>query len=121
MFSLKFPYQIDRLGRTASSATDEHIGEMIELVLFTSPGERVNRPEFGCGVMHHLFSGNSPQLAATLQATMHAALNHELGDVIDVQDLEVTTDDAKLQVELRYIVRATGELQTDTFERRNVQ
>src|SRR5687768_15096757 len=98
MSNVKFPLQFDVRGRTATSEKDDHIREMIELVLFTNPGERVNRPEFGCGIMQNIFAGNSVQLAAALQATMAAALNRWLSDVIEVQELDISTDDSKLIV-----------------------
>ena len=119
MLNVKFPLQFDQLGQTAVSELDDHIREMIELVLFTSPGERVNRPDFGCGILRNIFAGNGDQLATALQATMAAALNRWLGDVIEVYALEVTPDDSKLIVVLNYAVSRTGEIRTDTFERRD--
>ncbi|EMI21993.1 GPW/gp25 family protein [Rhodopirellula maiorica SM1] len=118
--NIKFPLQFDHRGRTAESSDTDHIREMIEQVLFTSPGERVNRPEFGCGIMQLLFAPNSDQMAAALQASIQASLNRWLGDLIEVHDLEVTSDDARLQVNLQYIVTRTGEPRLDTFERRAV-
>src|SRR4026207_810272 len=118
--NIKFPLQFDQRGRTAECGNDDHIREMIEQVLFTSPGERLNRPDFGCGIMQTLFAGNSDQLAAALQASIQASLNRWLGDLIEVHDLEVTTDDSKLNVVLQYVVTRTGEPRKDTFERRTV-
>jgi phage baseplate assembly protein W len=92
---------------------------MIELVLFTNPGERVNRPDFGCGVLRNIFAGNGDQLAIALQATMAASLNRWLGDVIEVLDLEVSAVESTLSVILSYQVTATGEVRTDAFERRD--
>jgi phage baseplate assembly protein W len=119
MFNVKFPLQFNSIGQTAVSERDDHIREMIELVLFTNPGERVNRPEFGCGILHNIFAGNGDQLAVALQATMAASLNRWLGDVIEVYELDVTPDDSKLIVLLNYAVTKTGEIRTDTFERRD--
>ena len=119
MLSVKFPLQFDGLGQTATSQPDDHVREMIELVLFTNPGERVNRPEFGCGVMHNIFAGNGDQLAVALQATMAGSLNRWLGDMIEVYGLEVTSEDSKLIVVLNYAIANTGEIRTDTFERRD--
>lgn len=119
MMNLKFPLQFDPLGHTALTSRDGHIRDMIELVLFTNPGERVNRPDFGCGVLRNIFAGNGDQLAVALQATMAASLNRWLGDVIEVQDLEVTAVDSTLNVLLSYQVTATGEVRTDAFERRD--
>lgn len=115
--NIDFPFHFDDLGRTASTDDDDHIRDMIEQLIFTSPGERVNRPDFGSGLMQMIFAPNSPELAAALQFTMQAALDRWLGDVIDVQGLEVTSDDAKLTVEISYAVRRTGERRQETFTR----
>jgi phage baseplate assembly protein W len=90
---------------------------MIEQLLFTSPGERVNRPDFGSGVLQLIFAPNSPELAAALQFAMRAALQRWLGDVIEVQDLAVSSDDATLSIDVAYLVRRTAEVRTDTFTR----
>ena len=112
---IDFPFHFDPRGRTASTITDEHIRDMIEQLLFTSPGERVNRPDFGCRLRELVFAPNSPELAAALQATIQAALQRWLGDIIDVRDLEVTSEEATLQVVIKYVVRSTNEQQTAIF------
>jgi phage baseplate assembly protein W len=85
--------------------------------LFTSPGERVNRPDFGSGLLQMVFAPNSPELAAALQFTLQAALQRWLGDVIDVAALEVTSSDSTLQVNLSYTLRASGETCSESFTR----
>lgn len=114
---IDFPFHFDDRGRTASTSDDDHVRDMIEQLLFTNPGERVNRPDFGSGLLQMVFAPNSPELAAALQFTVQAALNRWLGDVIEVRTLEVTADDAKLTVDLAYAVRTTGEVRQDTFAR----
>ncbi|QGZ38223.1 hypothetical protein IP92_01477 [Pseudoduganella flava] len=103
-------------GITARTDTNDHVRDMIEQLLFTQPGERVNRPDFGSGLMQMVFAPNSPELAATLQFTLQAALLQWLGDVIDVRALEVTAQDATLRVTLSYAVRGAAP-QTVQFER----
>ena len=88
---IDFPWHFDPNGRTATTSTDDHIRDMIEQLLFTSPGERVNRPDFGSGVLQLIFAPNSPELAAALQFAMRAALQRWLGDLIEVQDLAVAS------------------------------
>ena len=117
---IKFPLQFDHRGRTAECDSADHVREMIEQVLFTAPGERVNRPEFGCGLMQMVFAPNSEQLAAALQATMQASLSRWLGDLIEVHGLEVASEDSMLTVVLQYVVTRTGEPRQDTFQRRAV-
>jgi len=80
---------------------------MIGQVLFTSPGERVNRPSFGCGLLQLVFEPNSEELAAATQLQVHGALQQWLGDVIEVQEVNVETTDSQLIVSLVYLVRET--------------
>lgn len=114
--NIDFPLHFDG-GGTATTSYDEHVRDMIELLLFTNPGERVNRPEFGSGLMQLVFAPNSPELAATLQFTVQAALGQWLGDVIDVRELTVRSEDAALRVSLTYAVRASGAVRSDVFTR----
>lgn len=114
--NIDFPFQFSNLGLTATTTDDDHIRDMIEQLLFTNPGERVNRPEFGSGLLQLIFAPNSPELAATLQFTMQAALQTWLGDVIEVQDLEVTSADSRLQVIVNYRVRRTDEQRVEQFQ-----
>ena len=72
--NIDFPFHFDGRGRTAATDDDDHIRDMIEQLLFTSPGERVNRPDFGSGLLQMVFAPNSPELAAALQFTTQAAL-----------------------------------------------
>jgi phage baseplate assembly protein W len=91
---------------------------MIEQLIFTRPGERVNRPDFGSGLMHMVFSPNTPELAAALQFTLQAALDRWLGDVIDIERLEVMSEDAVLSVDIGYKIRRTGATGTVTLPRK---
>ncbi|HLO28804.1 MAG TPA: GPW/gp25 family protein [Anaerolineales bacterium] len=115
--NVDFPFHFDGRGRTAAASDDDHIRDMIEQMIFTNPGERLNRPDFGSGLLQLIFAPNSPELAATLQFTMQAALQQWLGDVIQVQALEVTSQDSTLFVDLKYLVRRTNQEQTARFTR----
>ena len=114
---IAFPYHFDSRGRTALSDRDDHVREMIEQLIFTNPGERVNRPDFGSGLLQLVFAPNSPELAATVQFTLQAALQRWLGDVIEVSQLEVTSVDSTLRISITYIVRASGQERSATFTR----
>ena len=106
--NIDFPYHFDTRGRTAAPVDDaKHIRDMIEQFLFTNAGERVNRPDFGSGLLQMVFALNSPELAAALQLTIQSGLQRWLGDLIDVQQLEVSSEDATLQVTVKYLVRRT--------------
>src|SRR6478752_4166965 len=102
------PYRIDGRSRTAEAeSNDAHIRALIESVLFTVPGERVNRPDFGCGLLQFVFAPNSIELAATLQALAQAALQQWLGTLIRIEDVTAASVDSVLTVEVRYTVLAT--------------
>ena len=114
---IDFPLHFDSRGRTASAGLDEHVRDMIEQLIFTNHGERVNRPDFGSGAMQLIFAPNSPELAATVQFTLQAALQMWLGDVIDISDLSVEADDSRLVIDLDYVVKASGQASRSTFTR----
>ena len=113
--NIDFPFHFSDNGRTAVTTDDDHIRDMIEQLLFTNPGERVNRPDFGSGLLQMVFAPNSPEIAAAIQYTMQASLQQWLGDLIEVQTLDVTSEDAALRIELNYIVRRTAEQRTEIF------
>jgi phage baseplate assembly protein W len=115
--NIDFPFAFDARGRTAATDDADHIRDMVEQLLFTSPGERVNRPDFGSGLLQMVFAPNSQELAAALQFTTQAAVLRDLGDLISLQDLTVTTQDATLSVTISYVITATGQGQTNTFTR----
>lgn len=115
---IAYPYHIDTKGRTALVETDAHIREMIEQVLFTVPGERVNRPTFGCGLLQVVFGPNSPEIAAATQFIVQGALQQWLGDLIQVNNVDVHSEESTLRVKIAYTVRRTQEQQQAQFERR---
>ncbi len=115
--NIDYPFHFDHRGRTATAGDDDHVRDLIEQFLFTNQGERVNRPDFGSGLLQMIFAPNSPELAAALQFTVQAGLQQWLGDVIEVQALEVTSEEATLRVDLKYRVRRTQENRAATFVR----
>jgi phage baseplate assembly protein W len=110
-----FPFHFDNQGHTATTEGDDHIRDLIEQVLFTAPGERVNRPTFGCGLLQLVFAPNSDTLAAATQVLVQGALQQWLGNLILVEAVEVTNENSTLQVVVRYIVRRTQERQVAQF------
>lgn len=115
--NIDFPFHFDVRGHTASTDDNDHIRDMIEELIFTRPGERVNRPDFGSGLLQMVFAPNSPELAAALQFTLKAALERWLGDLIALQNLSVVAEDSTLTVDIVYVVRASGVARHDTFTR----
>jgi uncharacterized protein len=118
--NIDYPFHFDHRGRTAATDDDDHIRDMIEQFIFTNPGERVNRPDFGSGLLQMIFAPNNSELAAALQFTIQAGLQRWLGDMIEVQKLEVTSQEATLSVLIQYVVKRTGERRTDNFQRSGV-
>jgi phage baseplate assembly protein W len=100
-----FPFTIDNLGRVATQTGDENLHARIIQVLLTSPGERVNLPEFGCGLRELLFDPNNEILAATTEFSVSRTLVRWLGDEILVEQVAVTNDDGTLEVEVVYVRR----------------
>jgi phage baseplate assembly protein W len=113
--NLDFPYHFSGLGRTATTGRDDHIRDLIEQVLFTSPGERVMRPDFGVGLLDLIFEPNSASLAATTQMLVHSALQLNLSHLIAVQGVDVENDDAALRIVVRYVVLLDRTAASATF------
>jgi phage baseplate assembly protein W len=113
--NIAFPFAIDSSGRTATASADDHIRDMIEQLLLTNPGERVNRPDFGSGLLQMVFQPNSTAMAAALQFTLQGALQQTLGDLVQLQSVQVDNPESTLQVTVQYIVRGQQESQTAQF------
>lgn len=114
--NIAFPYRIDGRGRTAEAEHDDaHLRDMIEQVLFTVPGERVNRPDFGCGLLQLVFAPNSVELAATLQVLVQGALQQWLGDLMRIDEVLADSTDATLSVQVRYTVLRTQASRSASF------
>jgi len=115
--NIKYPFQFDQKGRTAESDEDRHIRDMIEQVLFTSPGERVNRPTFGSGLMQLVFQPNSDEMAAAVQFLVQGSLQQWLGDLIEVNNVDVQNPDSSLLITVVYTIRRTQENRIAEFKR----
>jgi phage baseplate assembly protein W len=105
---LDYPYRFDNRGRTAETGYDEHIRDLIEQVLFTTPGERVNRPTFGSGLYQLVFAPNSNELATATQLLVQGALQEWLGALIEVKEVRISAEESTLRVVMAYTVRRTG-------------
>ena len=115
MDTLDYPYHFDGRGRTATTDRFDHIRDLIEQVLLTSPGERVMRPDFGAGLLTLVFEPNSTTLAATAQFLVQSGLQQHLAGLIAVTAVDVQNIDATLQVTVSYVVLAEGSAQQATF------
>lgn len=115
--NVDFPFHFDGRRRTAQTGDEDHIRDMVEQVLFTSPGERVNRPTFGTGLMNLVFAPNSPELAAATRLMVQGALQQILGELIEVEAVEAESVESTLTVTVRYRIRRTAAKQTAQFTR----
>lgn len=113
--NIDFPLHFDNRKRTGTTGEDDHIRDMIEQLIFTSPGERVNRPNFGSGLQQLVFTPNSPELAAAVQFLVQGALQQYLADLIQVEAVQVDAVDSSLRVQVDYVVKRTQQRQTAQF------
>jgi len=113
--NIRFPLHFDNRGLAADASEEQHVRGLIEQLLFTSPGERVNRPTFGSGLMQLVFAANSPELAAAVQVMVQGSLQQWLGELIHVEAVDVTSHDAELRVEVRYVIRRTEQRRLASF------
>jgi phage baseplate assembly protein W len=109
MTQIEYPLHFDSRGRTAQADEEKHIRDLIEQVLFTTPGERVNRPTFGSGLMALVFEPKNDELAATTQFLVQGALQQWLGDLIEIEEVKVESEEATLNVSVKYVVRRSQE------------
>jgi uncharacterized protein len=112
---LDFPFHVDGRGLAAETAEDDHIRDMIFQVLFTNPGERVNRPDFGCGLKQLVFAPNSDALAVATQFLVQGALQRWLDPVIMVESVAVAAEESELRVSIAYSKRSGGGIRRDVF------
>jgi phage baseplate assembly protein W len=117
MINIDYPYHFSGQGRTAATDYEPHIRDLIEQVIFTSPGERVNRPTFGSGILQLVFAPNSVELAGATQFLVQSSLQEWLGDLIQVSAVEVESIDERLNVTVNYLIRRTQQERVDQFSR----
>lgn len=116
-YEIAYPYRIDARGRTATADDERHLHDLIEQVLFTTPGERVHRPDFGCGLLQLVFDPASDALVETARMTVQGALQRWLGDRIQVDRVTLSATDGAVRVRLAYRPRTGGDSRVVTFER----
>ncbi len=112
---LDFPYHFDGTERTATTSEADHIRDLIEQILFTAPGERVNRPAFGAGVHRLVFAPASAEAAATAEFVISGALSQQLGSRIVLDAVTTEAEEATLRVTIVYTITRTGERVTSEF------
>jgi len=114
---IDYPFRFDGRGRTAQATQEEHVRDLIEQVLFTSPGERVNRPDFGSRLMQLVFAPNSDELATATQMMVQGALQQWLGELIRVEAVDINSEEATLRVTVQYTLLRSQKREVAQFER----
>ncbi|HEY1293397.1 MAG TPA: GPW/gp25 family protein [Chloroflexota bacterium] len=102
-----YPFQIDATGRTAACDEEDFVRQAVEQVLFTIPGERVNRPTFGSAAHTLVFEPASQEQATTVQYLIQAALQQWLGELVSVENIQVQAADSMLHITVQYQIRST--------------
>jgi phage baseplate assembly protein W len=113
--NLNFPYQFDGRGRTMEASLPDYISQLIEQVLFTAPGERVNVPDFGSGLLQLPFTPNSQEMAAATQFAVQGALQKWLSGYITVKSVSVSAQDGTLTVTVGYALLNSSTVQVQTY------
>jgi uncharacterized protein len=109
--SLRYPLSVDPARGRIAQEQDyaAHVEQLVMQVLMTAPGERINRPDFGCGVKRLVFAPASEVTASLAQATIYQALTNWLPALITVGDVSVTADGPTLLIDVAYLVKAVGQ------------
>jgi len=115
--NVAFPFRVPGDGRTATADDDRHILDLIEQIVFTSAGERVNRPTFGSGLLQLVFAANSPEVASATEYLLRSSLQQHVGDRIDIQEIGVLAEESTLRITVAYMVKRTEERRVATFVR----
>jgi phage baseplate assembly protein W len=113
--NIAFPFGFDATGHTAQADPVAHVSDMIEQILFTSPGERVNRPTFGSGTAQLTFAPGGDVLAMAQQQAIQAGLQQWLSDLIRVQSVTVTAQESVLLVTVVYTLTQAQQQLTQQF------
>ena len=100
--AFRFPFAVGEAGRISASGGDEALRGKIIQVLFTAPGERVHRPEFGCGLFNLVFEPNDAVLAAAVEYTIGQALTRWLSDELMLDGVSVNHEGEKISVDIAY-------------------
>jgi hypothetical protein len=114
---IDYPFHLDSRGRIANTDREDYIRDLIEQILFTNPGERVNRPGFGTGVMQLVFAPNSDELATATEFMVQGALQQWLGELVEIKAVKVSSEDSTLTVTIEYVVRSNQERRQAQFSR----
>jgi phage baseplate assembly protein W len=114
---LSFPYQFDEEFKTKVGQSPRNIRELIEQVIFVAPQERLNRPDFGVGILQYIFAPNSEYAAETLEGDIESALTLWLSEILVVEDVTVRAEESTLFVRVSYRLSGQSEVEVEEFTR----
>jgi hypothetical protein len=110
------PLHVDARGRTATTHEQDWLRDLVRAVLFTAPGERVHRPDFGSGVLQLVFQPASAEVATTVQFVIQGALQQWVGHLVEIGGVDVTGTSDSLRITVTWTDRRTGHTRSETFE-----
>lgn len=108
---IRFPFEVDPSSNVAQSQDPDHVRQLIEELLLVAPGERVNRPDFGCPLIERVFGPESMEVAATTQTMVQTSLRQWLGGLIQVLGVEVTYQGEEMVVTVSYMDKASRKVE----------
>lgn len=112
-----FPFKINQYGHIQDADDDKHLRDMMEQILFTIPGERVNRPTFGCGVQLLVFGSIQPEMLSVKQSMIQTELQQYLGHLMQLQTVNITAQESRLNILIRYLPFAGNQAREAVFTR----
>jgi phage baseplate assembly protein W len=114
---IAFPFHISKEGLIANVSFEEHIRQMIRQLIFTAPAERVNRPDFGCALDRLVFAAAGSEVITAARSMLQSQLHRWLGDVIQVETVDIQIEESTLLVTIRYILLRSGTRRVEVFKR----
>lgn len=106
----RFPVGVDAAGAIRMSEYEEDIKEAIRIILFTAKGERVMRPDFGCGIHNYVFEAISTSVLGLMESSVREALMRwePRIELIAVKVLTDRISEGILIISIDYRVRSTN-------------
>lgn len=112
-----FPFHFDVRGHIARCDDSAHILDMLEQILFTTPGERVNRPDFGCGVAAMVFGSTAPEFITVKKSQIHSQIQQLLGHLIQVNEIALSVQESRITIVINYTIFKNQQNQSAEFSR----
>ncbi len=114
-FDVSFPLRIDNRGRMATAGYETHVREMLEQLLFTQPGERVNRPDFGTPISAAIFDRPTDELISSLEFQVSTSVQRFMGEVVSLENVSIDVVDDQIEIILTYTIIALNQSTEERF------